>query len=95
VLTRLNMVMHGWAGYFRHAIAKNIFSMLDNFTWWRVIRMLCEDGHACASRTPHVGTAAYPSAERSISVIVGACGRDLPIHAERRRLLVRRRHQYQ
>ena len=40
VLTRLNTVMHGWAGYFRHAIAKNIFSMLDSFTWWRVIRML-------------------------------------------------------
>jgi RNA-directed DNA polymerase len=45
VLTRLNMVMHGWAGYFRHAVAKNIFSMLDNFTWWRVIRMLRERHH--------------------------------------------------
>jgi RNA-directed DNA polymerase len=42
VLTRLNQVMHGWAHYFRHAIAKNIFSMLDNFAWWRVIRMLRE-----------------------------------------------------
>jgi RNA-directed DNA polymerase len=40
VLTRLNQVMHGWANYFRHAVAKNIFSMLDNFAWWRVIRML-------------------------------------------------------
>jgi RNA-directed DNA polymerase len=45
VLTRLNQVMHGWAGYFRHAIAKNVFSMLDNFTWWRVIRMLRERHH--------------------------------------------------
>jgi RNA-directed DNA polymerase len=45
VLTRLNMVLHGWAGYFRHAVAKNIFSMLDNFTWWRVIRMLRERHH--------------------------------------------------
>lgn len=34
--------MHGWAGCFRHAIAKNVFSVLDNFTWWRVIRMLRE-----------------------------------------------------
>jgi RNA-directed DNA polymerase len=42
VLTRLNQVMHGWAHYFRHAVAKNIFSMLDNFAWWRVIRMLRE-----------------------------------------------------
>ena len=40
VLTRLNQVMHGWANYFRHAVAKNVFSMLDNFAWWRVIRML-------------------------------------------------------
>jgi RNA-directed DNA polymerase len=45
VLARLNQVMHGWAGYFRHAIAKNTFSMLDNFTWWRVIRMLRERHH--------------------------------------------------
>ena len=42
VLTRLNQVMHGWANYFRHAVAKNVFAMLDNFAWWRVIRMLME-----------------------------------------------------
>ena len=42
VLTRLNQVMHGWANYFRHAVAKNAFAMLDNFAWWRVIRMLRE-----------------------------------------------------
>jgi RNA-directed DNA polymerase len=42
VLTRLNQVMHGWANYFRHAVAKNVFAMLDNFVWWRVIRMLTE-----------------------------------------------------
>jgi RNA-directed DNA polymerase len=40
VLARLNQVMHGWANYFKHAVAKNVFSMLDNFTWWRIIRML-------------------------------------------------------
>jgi RNA-directed DNA polymerase len=40
VLTRLNQIMHGWAHYFRHAVAKNTFGMLDNFAWWRVIRML-------------------------------------------------------
>ena len=40
VLTRLNQVMHGWANYFRHAIAKNVFAMLGSFAWWRVIRML-------------------------------------------------------
>lgn len=45
VLTSLNMVMRGWANYFRHAVAKNTFSTLDNFTWWRLIRMLRERHH--------------------------------------------------
>ena len=45
VLTRLNQVMHGWANYFRHAVAKDTFTMLDNFAWWRVIRMLTERHH--------------------------------------------------
>jgi RNA-directed DNA polymerase len=40
VLTRLNQVMHGWANYFKHAVAKNVFSMLDNFAWWRIVNML-------------------------------------------------------
>ena len=40
VLTRLNQVMHGWANYFRHAVAKGTFGMLAHFAWWRVIRML-------------------------------------------------------
>jgi RNA-directed DNA polymerase len=45
VLTRLNQVRHGWANYFRHAVAKNTFSMLDNYAWWRVIRMLRQRHH--------------------------------------------------
>jgi len=45
VLTRLNQVMHGWASYFRHAVAKATFDMLDNFAWWRIIRMLTERHH--------------------------------------------------
>jgi hypothetical protein len=28
VLTQVNQVIHGWAGYFRHTIAKSVFSML-------------------------------------------------------------------
>jgi RNA-directed DNA polymerase len=40
VLTRINQVMHGWANYFRHAVAKRAFGALDHFAWWRVIRML-------------------------------------------------------
>jgi RNA-directed DNA polymerase len=40
VLTRLNQIMHGWAHYFKHAVAKNLFSALENFTWRRLIRMM-------------------------------------------------------
>ena len=50
--------MHGWAGYFRHAIAKNVFGMLDNFTWWRVMRMLRERHHW---RWKYVGRRAIPA----------------------------------
>jgi RNA-directed DNA polymerase len=45
VLTRLNQVMHGWANYFRHAVAKNVFGMLDNLAWRRVVRMLMTRHH--------------------------------------------------
>lgn len=31
-------VMYGWANYFRHAVAKNVFAMLDHFAWWRAPR---------------------------------------------------------
>ncbi|MEI5522031.1 group II intron reverse transcriptase/maturase [Streptomyces brasiliscabiei] len=40
LLDRLNSIMHGWANYFRHAIAKNVFSMLDCFTWRRLMCLL-------------------------------------------------------
>ncbi|MGW3606482.1 group II intron reverse transcriptase/maturase [Micromonospora sp. NPDC005161] len=40
VLTRLNQVTHGWATYFRHAVAKHTFHPLDRFAWQRLIRML-------------------------------------------------------
>jgi len=45
VLTRLNQVMRGWAEYFKHAVAKNLFSMLDNCAWRRLIRMLMVRHH--------------------------------------------------
>ena len=45
VLARLSLIMHGWARFFRHAVAKQTFSMLDYFTWRRVVRMLMERHH--------------------------------------------------
>jgi RNA-directed DNA polymerase len=40
VLIRLNQIMLGWANYFKHAVAKHRFATLDDFTWWRLIRMM-------------------------------------------------------
>ncbi len=31
VLTRLNMITHGWAEYFKYAVAKRVFAMVDAF----------------------------------------------------------------
>jgi RNA-directed DNA polymerase len=45
VLIRLNRIMLGWAHYFKHAVAKRRFAVLDHFTWWRLIRMLMERHH--------------------------------------------------
>ena len=45
VLTRINQVLGRWARYFRHAVAQYVFDMLDNFTWWRLIRMLYRRHH--------------------------------------------------
>ncbi|WP_436501783.1 group II intron maturase-specific domain-containing protein [Actinokineospora sp. HUAS TT18] len=45
MLTRLNLVMHGWANYFRHAVAKNTFDMLDSLAWWRIVRMMRQRHH--------------------------------------------------
>jgi RNA-directed DNA polymerase len=40
VITRLNQILRGWSSYFKHAVAKDRFSALQNFVWWRLIRML-------------------------------------------------------
>lgn len=41
----MGQIMHGWANYFRYTVAKNTFSTLDSFAWWRVIRMLKRRHH--------------------------------------------------
>jgi RNA-directed DNA polymerase len=38
VLIRLNQIMRGWAGYFKHAVCKHTLSNLAAFAWWRVVR---------------------------------------------------------
>ncbi len=45
ILINLNQVTHGWANYFRHAVAKHTFRKLDDLVWWRVIRLLRQRHH--------------------------------------------------
>jgi len=45
VLIRLNQIVHGWANYFRHAVAKHTFTMLGDFLWHRVIAWLMTMHH--------------------------------------------------
>jgi RNA-directed DNA polymerase len=40
VLLNLNNATHGWANYFRHAVAKHVFRKMDDIAWWRIVRML-------------------------------------------------------
>jgi RNA-directed DNA polymerase len=45
VLINLNRATHGWAYYFRHAVAKHVFKKVDNIVWWRVVNLLRERHH--------------------------------------------------
>lgn len=40
VLINLNSATHGWAHYFRHAVAKHVFTKVDDIVWWRLVRLL-------------------------------------------------------
>jgi RNA-directed DNA polymerase len=37
-LIRINQILRGWANYFRHAVAKHTFDLLQSFVWWRIVR---------------------------------------------------------
>ena len=85
VLTRLNQVMHGWANYFRHAVAKNAFTMLDNFAWRRVIRMLMEtaplemEGRPPTVHHPHRAVAAGHGGRGRAAADRGDTGHPVPL----------------
>jgi len=40
LLRRLNVVLRGWAAYFRFTAASRTFSYLGHYVWWRVARWL-------------------------------------------------------
>ena len=58
VLTRINMVLHRWASYFRHAIAQRVFHM-DNFMW-RGQSACCANGTTEDGRTSAAGSLRPP-----------------------------------
>ncbi|MGW1046860.1 group II intron maturase-specific domain-containing protein [Streptomyces sp. NPDC002547] len=45
VLINLNRATQGWAHYFRHAVAKHVFTKVDDIVWWRLVRLLRERHH--------------------------------------------------
>lgn len=45
VLINLNRATVGWAHYFRHAVAKHVFTTIDTIVWWRVVNRLRERHH--------------------------------------------------
>ena len=40
VLIRVNQITRGWSNYFKHAVAQRTFSHLQQYTWWRIVRMM-------------------------------------------------------
>jgi len=40
LLGRLNAVLRGWCGYFRHGVSKATFGYLDSYAWHRVTQWL-------------------------------------------------------
>lgn len=39
-LTRINLILRGWANYFKHAVAKHTFAALQQIVWWRIARLV-------------------------------------------------------
>jgi RNA-directed DNA polymerase len=40
LLTGLNQMLRGWAGFFRYGVSKATFSAIDSFTWSRLMRWI-------------------------------------------------------
>jgi RNA-directed DNA polymerase len=40
LLMKLNRALQGWANYFRHAVAKRVFTTIDSYAWWQVTHWL-------------------------------------------------------
>jgi RNA-directed DNA polymerase len=40
IITTVDRKVRGWANHFRHEVAASVFSKLDHYTWWRLIRWI-------------------------------------------------------
>jgi RNA-directed DNA polymerase len=40
LLQSVNMILGGWANYFRHGVSKAVFGAIDHYTWNRIMRWL-------------------------------------------------------
>ena len=69
VLTSLNMVMHGWANYFRHAVAKKHVGQLH---------LVETDPHAARKASLDVVGRPPPIRHRLRAVAADRGGRDVP-----------------
>lgn len=45
IITTINNMVRGWANYFRHAVAGDLFQAIDHFTWWRLIQWIRRKHH--------------------------------------------------
>ncbi|RKZ81845.1 MAG: group II intron reverse transcriptase/maturase, partial [Candidatus Parabeggiatoa sp. nov. 3] len=44
LISKLNPIIRGWANYYRHSVAKEIYGSVDNYTW-KCIWNLCISRH--------------------------------------------------
>ena len=83
VLIRINQITRGWSAYFRHAVAKNQFSTLASFIWWRLIPISAPSTagsgrtSAAGSPTPPVGGGRLGRRDRTVRLANGH-GHPLP-----------------
>ncbi|MEU5865475.1 group II intron maturase-specific domain-containing protein [Nonomuraea sp. NPDC047529] len=49
LIISLNRLLRGWANYFRHTVAKNMFNTIDSFAWRRVANWIFRK-HSLLSR---------------------------------------------
>ena len=70
LLRRVNAMLRGWCGYFRHGVSSAVFAYLRHYTWqtvWRWLRRKCRRSTWKEIRRRHCGGGWWPaSRERTL-----------------------------